>query len=560
MRSTHQVWTMLFALAATTAGPAHAQSRPAGNPLESLPQINAPQRSTVTVQVEPQAQQVQELLARHLTPSTIRIEGVKSIPFDLVSARFTPLVGKDVTIGQLIETANGVTKLYQERGYALSFAFVPAQTFEDGVVRITVVEGFVSDVQITGKPGAMESKLRAVAAHITADRPLRKDTFERYVNTFGLLPGITVKANVPPPQNTDGATTMTLDVSRKPINISSGIATTNPGVQGVFTVTESGLTSLGEQLSISALAPKGPNNVTYVAASAAVPIGSNGWTARVDATHYRGNPSDNPGLPSYVKRTVVNDKIGISTSYPILLNNQRSLLATVSGYASHSEDNYQNQLGGQFIGLRSQVRVLQAQMDYTAVRTSSVTKLSFNVAKAFDILGASKSGETNIPGTVQNNPASITFVRTGGTVVQSNQWPFKIGTTVQLTGQFSPVSLPTTEQIAFGAQRFALGYEPGETSGDSGWGMSAEINRQFSVGYAYLKSITPYIAYDMARVYLHAGTPLPNRLSSVGIGIRVSDGQHYNLDLNVAKAIGDAPIESASRSPRINASFSYQLN
>ncbi|MBU9195483.1 ShlB/FhaC/HecB family hemolysin secretion/activation protein [Burkholderia gladioli] len=560
MRSTHQVWTMLFALAATAAGPAHAQSRPAGNPLESLPQINAPQRSTVTVQVEPQAQQVQELLARHLTPSTIRIEGVKSIPFDLVSARFTPLVGKDVTIGQLIETANGVTKLYQERGYALSFAFVPAQTFEDGVVRITVVEGFVSDVQITGKPGAMESKLRAVAAHITADRPLRKDTFERYVNTFGLLPGITVKANVPPPQNTDGATTMTLDVSRKPINISSGIATTNPGVQGVFTVTESGLTSLGEQLSISALAPKGPNNVTYVAASAAVPIGSNGWTARVDATHYRGNPSDNPGLPSYVKRTVVNDKIGISTSYPILLNNQRSLLATVSGYASHSEDNYQNQLGGQFIGLRSQVRVLQAQMDYTAVRTSSVTKLSFNVAKAFDILGASKSGETNIPGTVQNNPASITFVRTGGTVVQSNQWPFKIGTTVQLTGQFSPVSLPTTEQIAFGAQRFALGYEPGETSGDSGWGMSAEINRQFSVGYAYLKSITPYIAYDMARVYLHAGTPLPNRLSSVGIGIRVSDGQHYNLDLNVAKAIGDAPIESASRSPRINASFSYQLN
>ncbi|AYQ88186.1 MULTISPECIES: ShlB/FhaC/HecB family hemolysin secretion/activation protein [Burkholderia] len=560
MRSTHQVWTMLFALAATTAGPAHAQSRPAGNPLESLPQINAPQRSTVTVQVEPQAQQVQELLARHLTPSTIRIEGVKSIPFDLVSARFTPLVGKDVTIGQLIETANGVTKLYQERGYALSFAFVPAQTFEDGVVRITVVEGFVSDVQITGKPGAMESKLRAVAAHITADRPLRKDTFERYVNTFGLLPGITVKANVPPPQNTDGATTMTLDVTRKPINISSGIATTNPGVQGVFTVTESGLTSLGEQLSISALAPKGPNNVTYVAASAAVPIGSNGWTARVDATHYRGNPSDNPGLPSYVKRTVVNDKIGISTSYPILLNNQRSLLATLSGYASHSEDNYQNQLGGQFIGLRSQVRVLQAQMDYTAVRTSSVTKLSFNVAKAFDILGASKSGETNIPGTVQNNPASITFVRTGGTVVQSNQWPFKIGTTVQLTGQFSPVSLPTTEQIAFGAQRFALGYEPGETSGDSGWGMSAEINRQFSVGYAYLKSITPYIAYDMARVYLHAGTPLPNRLSSVGIGIRVSDGQHYNLDLNVAKAIGDAPIESASRSPRINASFSYQLN
>ncbi|MCQ0030416.1 ShlB/FhaC/HecB family hemolysin secretion/activation protein [Burkholderia glumae] len=560
MQTPKQVWTLLCALAATAAAPAQAQTRPAGNPLESLPQISPPQRAAVTVQVEPQAQQVQQLLARHLTPTTIRIEGVRSIPFEEVSARFTPLVGKDITIGQLIETANGVTKLYQDRGYALSFAFVPAQTFEDGVVRITVVEGFVSDVQITGNPGAMESKLRAVAAHITADRPLRRATFERYVNTFGLLPGITVKANVPPPQNTDGATTLSLDVKRKPINVSSGIATSNPGVQGLFTVTESGLTSLGEQLSLSALAPKGPNNVTYVAASGSVPIGSNGLTARVDASHYRGNPSDNPGLPSYVKRTVVNDKFGVSASYPILLNNQRSLLATVSGYASHSEDQYQNQIGGQFIGLRSQVRVLQAQMDFTNVRPTSVTKVSLNVAKAFDILGASKSADTNIAGSTPSNPASITFVRTGATLVQTNEWPLKIGTTLQFTGQFSPVSLPTTEQIAFGAQRFALGYEPGETSGDSGWGMSAEINRSFALGLAYLKSITPYIAYDMARVYLHAGTPQPNRLSSVGLGVRVSDGQHYNIDVSVAKPIGDAPIESASRSPRVNASFSYQLN
>lgn len=559
MRSRNEAWTLLFALAATT-GAVHAQSRPAGNPLESLPQINTPQRSSVTVQVEPQAQQVQELLARHLTPATIQIEGVRSIPFDLVSQRFTPLIGKDITIGQLIETANGVTKLYQERGYALSFAFVPAQTFENGVVRVTIVEGYVANVDITGKPGPMEAKIRAVAAHITADRPLRRDTFERYVQTFGLLPGITVKANVQPPQNTDGAATMTLDVTRKAINVSTGLATSNPGVQGLLTASESGLTSLGEQLSISALFPKGPNNVTYIAASGSVPIGSSGWSARVDASHYRGNPTDNPGLPGYVKRTVVNDKVGLSTSYPILLNNQRSLLGTLSGYASKSEDNYQNQQGGQYIGLRSQVRVLQAQMDYTNVRPTSTTKLSLNVAKAFDILGASKSAVTNIPGSTATNPASITFVRTGATLVQTNQWPFKIGTTFQMTGQFSPVSLPTTEQIAFGAQRFALGYEPGETSGDSGWAMSAEVNRSFSLGYAYLKSLTPYVAFDMARVYLHSGTPQPNRLSSVGIGVRVSDSHHYNIDVSVAKAVGDAPIESPSRAPRLNASFSYQLN
>jgi hemolysin activation/secretion protein len=231
MKSRLDSWMLLLAIAA--AGGAHAQTRAAGNPLDSLPQINTPKQGpNVTVQVAPQAPQLQELLSRHLTPSTFQVEGVKSVPFDEISRRFTPLVGKDITIGQLIETANGVTKLYQERGYALSFAFVPAQTFENGVVRITVVEGYVSDVKVTGKPGAMESKIRAIAAHITADRPLRRATFERYVNTFGLLPGVSVKANVPPPQTTDGATTLELAVDRKAFNISTGIDFNHPGVQG----------------------------------------------------------------------------------------------------------------------------------------------------------------------------------------------------------------------------------------------------------------------------------------------------------------------------------------
>lgn len=69
----------------------------------------------------------------------------------------------------------------------------------------------------------------------------------------------------------------------------------------------------------------------------------------------------------------------------------------------------------------------------------------------------------------------------------------------------------------------------------------------------------PYIVYDMARVYLHSGTPVPRRLSSAGFGVRLTDSRFYNLDVSIAKPVGDAPIESASRSPRVNASFSYQL-
>jgi hemolysin activation/secretion protein len=206
--------------------------------------------------------------------------------------------------------------------------------------------------------------------------------------------------------------------------------------------------------------------------------------------------------------------------------------------------------------MRSQVRVLQLQAGYANVQP--VRKATLNVAKAFiNIPGASKAGDTNIPGTVN---VSLTFVRTGASFSQTNGWPLKIGTSVSMTGQYSADTLPTSEQIAFGGHRFAPGYQPGEASGDSSWGASFEVNRPFAFAFMYLKAIVPYVSFDMARVYLQAGTPQPSKLSSVAIGFRISDSKDYSLDLSVAKPVGDAPVKGASRSPRINATFSYQLN
>jgi hemolysin activation/secretion protein len=334
----------------------------------------------------------------------------------------------------------------------------------------------------------------------------------------------------------------------------------HPGVQGLLSVTENGLTSLGEQLSLSALLPRGRDNVTFIAAHGALPLGAEGLRAKLDASHYRGNPKDNPGLPSYVERTVINDRLSGSLSYPFLLSNTRSLIGTITAYASHNEDRFGNTITGASIGLRSQVRVLQMQADFTQTQKGQTSKATLTVAKAFDLLGAGKAGDSNIPGVTVVNPVSTTFVRVGASASQTNEWPLGFGTALAATTQFSPDSLPTSEQISFGAQRFAQGYQPGEASGDSGWAASFEINRAIPLGLTYLRTFTPYISFDMARVYLHEGTPQPSRLSSLALGLRISDAKLYNLDLSVAKALGDAPIENLSRSPRINATFSYQLN
>jgi hemolysin activation/secretion protein len=547
----------------------HAQSAPAaprasigGNPLDALPKVNAPPKPQVSVEVQKPATALDALLARHITPSRIQVEGAKTLPFKDVAARFAPLVGKDVSIGELIDTANGVTAMYKEHGYALSFAFIPAQTFENGLVRVVVVEGYVANVVIKGNAGAAEQRIRAVADRMRADRPLRQATFERYINVLGMIPGVKTQATVAPPANTDGAATLELNVERKPVNVSTGIDFNHPGVQGLLSATENGVLGLGESLTASALLPKGRDDQTYYALSGSLPVGTDGFTTKVDASHYHGHPVDNPGLPSTIERTVVNDKLAFSAVYPFLLSNARSLIGTATVYASHDEDRLKNTVvaGNPYLSQRSQIRVTQLQLDYTGIGAGVVRRASLNVAKAFDVLGASKSVETNIAGYAQVNPVSLTFVRTGATYTQSDDWPLKIGTVFSVTGQYSPDTLPTSEQVSFGAGHFAAGYQPGEVSGDSGWGASFEVNRPVEIGMTYWKSLTPYVAVDAARVYLHGGTANPRRLSSVGIGFRVTDAKHYSLDLSVAKATGDAPIESGSRSPRVNATFSYQLD
>jgi hemolysin activation/secretion protein len=49
-------------------------------------------------------------------------------------------------------------------------------------------------------------------------------------------------------------------------------------------------------------------------------------------------------------------------------------------------------------------------------------------------------------------------------------------------------------------------------------------------------------------------------LGSVALGVRFSDGRYYTLDLSLAKPVADVPVNSSSRSPRVNASYSYQLD
>jgi hemolysin activation/secretion protein len=534
---------------------------PTTNPLQTLPRVDTPRAApSVTLNVQTQHNpQLEALLARTVTPKRIDIVGVHAIRFADAALPFKPLTGKPVRIGELVAASNAITALYKKHGYALSFAFLPTQDFADGVVHVVVVEGYVAQVDLSGEPGTLTRKVRAIAAHISHERPLRTTTFERYIQVLGLLPGVHITANVPAPTTTDGATRLELHVTRQRFNASVGVDFNHPGIQGLLTAVANAPTSLGEQWSISALYPPGHGNQQYYAGAVALPLGSDGLAIKLDSSHYQGNPDEDNQLPSTLHRRLKQDRVAVDLSYPLLLGPNHSLVVSGGAYGSNATDSYRSTLNGARLELLSDARVLNARIDDNSSSATRQRKFGFGVAQGIDDWGARSRATSNVPGNPFVAPGDVSFTRYEASFLQVDQWPSRFGTSFSVAGQFSHDRLPSTEQISFGGPRYALAYDPGEASGDSGWGAAFELNHRYAGHSGYLKSLVPYVTLQMARVYAnHANLPI-DRLGSAALGLRLSDDKHYSIDFSVAQPFGDKPLESNRRRPRANLSFAYQL-
>lgn len=543
--------------------PAYSQDRlPTGNPLQTLPQAPLPKADPkVSTTVAPQQNpEMAALLALQLTPSKFDVSGVKAIPFEQVAAVFSPLAGKTITVAELLQAAEACSKLYREHGYALSFCYVPTQDFADGVVRVVAVEGYVAELRLSGKPGKLERKIRAIAQHILDDRPLRQSTFERYSQILGFLPGAKIAINVPAPTTTDGATALELNVGGKRYDATWALEFNHPGTQGLMNLQLNALTPLAEQWTLSTLYPDGRGDERFYGAGYSQLFGSDGWVGRVDGSRYRGEPASRTPLPDFLGHRVEQDRLAFGARYPWLLRNERSIFIGAGIYGADQVDAYRNTATGASLEQRSKTRVLQATLDYTKAKKNSARQVSLSIARGLDAWGASASTVTNVAGVEFASPNDVSFRRYNLGYAQSRSWAEQRYLAIlRGTAQYSRNRLPSSEQISFGASRFALAYDPGEVSADKGWGLSLELSRNFRPQSRWLKSVVPYLVVQHAQVSMTEGRPPIDKLGSVGLGVRLSDNHHYNVDFAYARPTADLPLEADDRKARWNLSFSYQL-
>ena len=545
---------VLFAWAMPLAAQA-ADSPLRGNPAESLPPVAIPAPASappVSVPAPARDEAMRSLLAHRLIPRQFDVSGVTAIDFQKVIELLEPLAGKEITVGELIRHTDAITELYRGAGYALSFALIQSQDFRGGLVKVTVVEGYVGNTRIEGDAGNAATRIRDYAARIEAERPLTRATLERYLNLMTTVAGATIKPELTLPKRADGSTELVLNVGHKAFRLDTGIGNLGTGVHAMLTATANSLTPLAEQIQITTAIPRGSDHLEYYAASVAVPVGSDGLTVRADAYSYAANPENDSLDAQNIDRRIHNQRAGLSVSYPFLLANRESLTGTAGFYAAHNNDTYTSRITHNQATFSNHLRVLRGELAYAQVGDGQSRRIAAAVYKGVDGLGAEQSA---------NSSYDLDFTRYTLTASQSFTLPYRFGLSLAALGQYSSDSLPTSEQLTFGGQRFGRGYPAGELGGDKGYGASIEVNRRFAVGLPYLHSITPYVLADYAHVRLNNDRyALPtDTLTSLALGLRVTDQRRYAFDVNLAKPVGDKPVNSSSRPLRLNANYSLRF-
>ncbi|AZD20041.1 putative activation/secretion signal peptide protein [Pseudomonas chlororaphis subsp. aurantiaca] len=499
---------------------------------------------------EPQAQPL--MMSTTVNVSTVQIEGGTLYPLNELAEIYKPLIGHESTLAQLIEATREITRRYQQDGYLLSYAFLPQQNFDQGTVRVVLVEGYIKDYQLQGDIGPVSAYLDKLVAKLKAERPLTRKTFEHYTTLMSRIPGVTLQAQVPPPGTTDGAAYLIAQASRKPFT--SSLSTTDDnrnGLQALLAVSSNSQTSMGEQVTLSGLFPPGDDHEHYYRLDYNQFLNDEGTQLSLYGSRYRADPGTNVQLDNglELKPHRENDRYSIGLSHPVIASPNELLILGSRLYAVNDKTRYQVVGYPQSVELKTDVRALAFEGDWRKANERQLRILSAGVYQGLDALGA----KTN------DDLYDLDFFRVRLSGVQSDKFFDNWQGVLSAALYWSRDNLPDSERAVFGGQNFGRGYPDDQASGDKGWGAAYEVNYSFNREDRWLRILQPYVVLDRSRTWFNELPVKGNSLSSAAVGLRFGDAKYYNISLEAAKPMSDEALDTHNRRPRYTLSFSYQL-
>jgi hemolysin activation/secretion protein len=222
------------------------------DPLQPLPDdrpaIDSPNPITPPQTADPNAPR---FLVRRIV-----VEGSTWLSAAELAALTQPSEGRELTLSELQSLADSITQRYLDAGYLTSRAYVPEQTIgPDGIAKIAVIEGYLSDIRIEGTQRLSQNYLRS-RIQLGAGRPLNAAHLEDQLRLLKANPLLeTIEASLRA-GNGPGESVLTVRVTEAKA-LRGSISTDNyspPSIgseRGILALQYRNLTGIGDEASFS---------------------------------------------------------------------------------------------------------------------------------------------------------------------------------------------------------------------------------------------------------------------------------------------------------------------
>jgi hemolysin activation/secretion protein len=491
--------------------------------------VEAPQRSPV-----PRA--VDEIKFK-LTD--IRIDGAKTIPASAFHALYANLIGKQISLADIFDVADGIEKQYKAAGYLLVRAYVPPQHVKDGIFTIHVVEGFVAGSSVEGGDSATQERVKSYLSPVLQQRPLRLVTVERALLLSNDLPGVAATGILRPSPGVPGASDLVVTLTQP--DVSGGLSGTNRGshLSGVWTVTGNaeynGIFGGDELDATVTMSPHALDQQLSGQMRYRTAIGDDGLVGSLIGAISHGAPAGTLGSAGIKTDSWA---VGPRLTYPLLRSRQDSV--SLDGGLTFQEAKVQVASApvNHDIWRVADLGITYAGNDFLGGTFSS----TLDVAKGLSILGATPDSSPHLSLDGKTDFTKITAL-TRYVNVFSAPWSFAITG----NGQYSLDRLITGEEILFGGTQIGRGYDPGGITGDSGVGGSFELRYDTHIADWHINALQPYAFFDAAKVWSHdrpasTGIVLADEsLQSTGLGARMWFPYNIYWDVEAARTLNAVP-------------------
>ncbi|MGV5527451.1 ShlB/FhaC/HecB family hemolysin secretion/activation protein, partial [Pseudomonas sp. XP1] len=454
----------------------------------------------------------------------VRFEGGTVFPLSDLREHYQPLIGRQTTLGELLQYTARLTQRYRQEGYLLSYAYLPPQELADGRVNVVLVEGYIRDYRVDGDIGPAGAYLHQLLGRLATERPLTRETLERYMGLAERLPGVTIEPQLAVAQTTAGAARLTVRARRKPFSAAVTVADGNrDDAQALLTATSHAQTHFAEQIEASLALPPGTDQVHYQRLAYSQYLDAGGSQLLLSASRYRSEPGTRIRLDDGrdITRKIDSDRYAIGLRQPVIVRPDEWMV--VQGQVYSVSEHLEDRLDGvpSARNYDTYVRAVSFEGDWRKVEEGRLRIVSAGVYQGLDYLGARSDADYDLD-----------FLRLRLSGLQSDTLLGSWQGVVSGALYWSDDRLPDSERAGFGGQSFGRGYPRDQADGDKGWGVAYELN--YSMHANWLALVQPYVVLDTAQAWHNRGPVEDAHLASAALGVRLGDGRLFNVALELA--------------------------